>query len=164
MLCNPAVLWTCNAESVTACLQIALVLIDEVHLLNESGRGSSLEAGTVCRMKMVSKFPQMAGVSNTGTVSSFCQVQTAYQSYKQHCHTQRGLHLACNAMGMRTPRIAFRTCVLVTVKQGASLYYKFQHICTRLHAPVLWQLCQSDADSHSQCAICGCICNHSQCG
>jgi hypothetical protein len=43
--------------------QVALVLIDEVHLLNERGRGAALEAGVVCRIKMVSQFPEMAGVS-----------------------------------------------------------------------------------------------------
>lgn len=41
-------------------MQIGLVLLDEVHLLNESGRGSSLEAGCVCRIKAVAAFPEMA--------------------------------------------------------------------------------------------------------
>jgi ATP-dependent DNA helicase HFM1/MER3 len=41
-------------------LQIGLVLLDEVHLLNESGRGSSLEAGCVCRIKALAAFPEMA--------------------------------------------------------------------------------------------------------
>lgn len=36
------------------------MLIDEVHLLNEAGRGSALEAGCVCRIKAVAAFPQMA--------------------------------------------------------------------------------------------------------
>ncbi len=49
-------------------MQIALVLIDEVHLLNESGRGSSLEAGAVSRIKVVSQFPEMAGVSAVPTL------------------------------------------------------------------------------------------------
>jgi hypothetical protein len=43
------------------CLQIGLVLLDEVHLLNESGRGSSLEAGCVCRIKAVAALPEMTG-------------------------------------------------------------------------------------------------------
>lgn len=42
------------------CVQIGLVLLDEVHLLNESGRGSSLEAGCVCRIKAVAAFPEMS--------------------------------------------------------------------------------------------------------
>lgn len=42
-------------------LQIALVLIDEVHLLSE-GRGSCLEAGVVSRIKLVACKPEMAGV------------------------------------------------------------------------------------------------------
>lgn len=43
------------------CPQIGLVLLDEVHLLNESGRGSSLEAGCVCRIKAVAALPEMTG-------------------------------------------------------------------------------------------------------
>jgi ATP-dependent DNA helicase HFM1/MER3 len=39
---------------------MGLVLLDEVHLLNESGRGSSLEAGCVCRIKALAAFPEMA--------------------------------------------------------------------------------------------------------
>jgi hypothetical protein len=42
--------------------QMALVLIDEVHLLNESGRGSALEAGVVCRIKMVGRLKEMQQV------------------------------------------------------------------------------------------------------
>lgn len=38
-------------------------MIDEVHLLGESERGSALEAGVVSRIKMVSKFAEMKGVS-----------------------------------------------------------------------------------------------------
>lgn len=38
------------------------MLIDEVHLLNDS-RGSALEAGAVSRIKMVSQFREMEGVS-----------------------------------------------------------------------------------------------------
>ena len=41
--------------------QIALVCIDEVHLLNEA-RGSALEAGVVSRIKMVSSFREMQEV------------------------------------------------------------------------------------------------------
>lgn len=43
-------------------VQIALILIDEVHLLSES-RGSSLEAGVVSRIKMVATRQEMKGVS-----------------------------------------------------------------------------------------------------
>jgi hypothetical protein len=46
------------------CLQTNLVLIDEVHLLNEQGRGSSLEAGTVSRIKMVKAMPELRQVRN----------------------------------------------------------------------------------------------------
>jgi replicative superfamily II helicase len=42
-------------------LQIALVLIDEVHLLNES-RGAALEAGCISRIRMVSQLPEMKEV------------------------------------------------------------------------------------------------------
>lgn len=41
--------------------QIALVLVDEVHLLNES-RGSALEAGVVGRIKRVSQKQEMQEV------------------------------------------------------------------------------------------------------
>lgn len=42
-------------------LQIALVLVDEVHLLNES-RGSALEAGAIGRVKLVSQKLEMQQV------------------------------------------------------------------------------------------------------
>lgn len=42
--------------------QIALVLIDEVHLLNEPERGAALEAGVVSRIRMVARFSQMSEV------------------------------------------------------------------------------------------------------
>lgn len=45
-------------------MQIALVLIDEVHLLNES-RGSALEAGAVGRIKLVSRKQEMAQARGT---------------------------------------------------------------------------------------------------
>ncbi|KAG2449576.1 hypothetical protein HYH02_005109 [Chlamydomonas schloesseri] len=38
---------------------ISLVLIDEVHLLNETERGSALEAGVVSRFAMLATFPQL---------------------------------------------------------------------------------------------------------
>lgn len=42
-------------------VQVALLLIDEVHLLNDS-RGAALEAGVVSRIKLVSKLPSMQAV------------------------------------------------------------------------------------------------------
>lgn len=42
-------------------MQVALVLIDEVHLLNES-RGAALEAGVVSRIKMIGALPSMSEV------------------------------------------------------------------------------------------------------
>lgn len=42
--------------------QVALVLVDEVHLLNEAGRGSALEAGVISRIAMVSQVPAVAQV------------------------------------------------------------------------------------------------------
>lgn len=44
-------------------VQIALVLIDEVHLLNDS-RGSALEAGAIGRIKMVSQKQEMQQVTS----------------------------------------------------------------------------------------------------
>lgn len=48
-------------QSVLWCMQVALVLIDEVHLLNES-RGASLEGGVISRIKMIGALPSMAEV------------------------------------------------------------------------------------------------------
>lgn len=56
--------------------QIALVLVDEVHLLNEAGRGSALEAGCICRLKAIAALPEMAKV--TGVIATFfCQLLLA---------------------------------------------------------------------------------------
>jgi ATP-dependent DNA helicase HFM1/MER3 len=41
---------------------LALCLIDEVHFLGESGRGSSLEAGVVSRIRTVGQLPEMQQV------------------------------------------------------------------------------------------------------
>jgi hypothetical protein len=49
---------------------VSLVLIDEVHLLGEADRGSSLEAGVVSRIKSVAAFPEMKQV-RCCKVSSF---------------------------------------------------------------------------------------------
>lgn len=46
------------------------MLIDEVHLLNEAGRGSALEAGVISRIAMVSRFPTMAQVGRAPPISS----------------------------------------------------------------------------------------------
>jgi ATP-dependent DNA helicase HFM1/MER3 len=51
-------------------LQIALVLVDEVHLLNES-RGSSLEAGVISRIKLVGTLPEVKDVSMKSGIKSF---------------------------------------------------------------------------------------------
>jgi replicative superfamily II helicase len=48
-----------EALSIFLHVQIALVLIDEVHLLNES-RGAALEAGCISRIRMVSQLPEMS--------------------------------------------------------------------------------------------------------
>ena len=47
------------------------MLIDEVHLLNEPGRGASLEAGTVSRIKMLAGLPEMAGVGSLSHIHPF---------------------------------------------------------------------------------------------
>ncbi len=44
-----------------SCLQVALVLIDEVNMLSEN-RGSALETGTISRIKMVSSMKEMSEV------------------------------------------------------------------------------------------------------
>ncbi len=56
-------------------LQVALLLIDEVHLLNEN-RGAVLEAGVVSRIKMISSLRAMSEVESFFfvTYSTFCQV------------------------------------------------------------------------------------------
>lgn len=45
-------------------MQIALVLVDEVHVLNEC-RGSALEVGTISRIKMLSEDPDMKQVGRS---------------------------------------------------------------------------------------------------
>ena len=49
-------------------MQVALVLVDEVHLLNES-RGPALEAGVVSRIKMIGTLPSMSQVSLLGKLT-----------------------------------------------------------------------------------------------
>ena len=44
---------------------IALVLVDEVHLLNED-RGATLEVGVVSRIKMVARLPEMRAAPIAG--------------------------------------------------------------------------------------------------
>ena len=56
--------------------QIALVLVDEVHLLSES-RGSALEAGVIGRIKLVSQKPEMQEVSLHKTQP--CLLPKAYE-------------------------------------------------------------------------------------
>ncbi|KXZ47537.1 hypothetical protein GPECTOR_34g696 [Gonium pectorale] len=46
-------------KSATFLSDISLLLIDEVHLLNESERGSALEAGVVSRLLTLSAFPEL---------------------------------------------------------------------------------------------------------
>lgn len=73
---------------------MGLVLLDEVHLLNEVGRGSSLEAGCVCRIKAVAAFPELskahiaavrfvavsATIPNIGDVSGGCRLHAPVRS------------------------------------------------------------------------------------
>ena len=51
-----------------AAAQVALLLIDEVHLLNEN-RGAALEAGVVSRIKMISRLPTVQGVRMRAALS-----------------------------------------------------------------------------------------------
>lgn len=53
--------------------QIALVLVDEVHLLNES-RGSALEAGVVGRIKLVSQKQEMQEVGSDSKGCKWTQI------------------------------------------------------------------------------------------
>lgn len=60
-------------------LQIALVCIDEVHLLNEM-RGSALEAGVVSRVKMVSSFREMQEVTSYRHTKALLMQMTLFMS------------------------------------------------------------------------------------
>ena len=53
-----------RADTLLKRLQVSLVLIDEVHLLNES-RGASLEGGVVSRIKMIGALPSMREVTHS---------------------------------------------------------------------------------------------------
>jgi hypothetical protein len=64
--------------------QIALVLVDEVHLLNEAGRGSALEAGCICRLKAIAALPEMAKVGQS-TFNLFLQAATFWKGCEQYC-------------------------------------------------------------------------------
>ncbi len=62
MLCAyRCMLHVCMYICPTTHTQIALVMVDEVHLLGES-RGSCLEAGVIGRIKMISRFAALANV------------------------------------------------------------------------------------------------------
>jgi len=62
--------------------QIALVCIDEVHLLNEA-RGSALEAGVVSRIKMVSSFREMQEVCLCVALTHSIQIAEGHYAYLQ---------------------------------------------------------------------------------
>lgn len=62
IFCIELACWSARPILFPVCMQIALVLIDEVHLLNES-RGAALEAGCISRIRMVSQLPEMKQVS-----------------------------------------------------------------------------------------------------
>lgn len=68
-------------------LQIALVLVDEVHLLNEAGRGSSLEAGCICRLKAIAALPDMAKVGAQPASLSWQIIACVWGSNKNSCRT-----------------------------------------------------------------------------
>lgn len=81
--------------------QIALVLIDEVHLLHEAGRGSSLEAGTVCRIKMLAELPEMAAVRQQAQLPA-CPAALRCASPTQQAGSRR-LVLAPTPRPLATP-------------------------------------------------------------
>ena len=70
-------------------LQIALVLIDEVHLLSDS-RGVALETGVVSRIKMVSKDTGMQEVRSCALVLHSVQTEAQCQNTLASLSTQSG--------------------------------------------------------------------------
>ncbi len=58
--------------------EVALVMLDEVHLLGEQGRGSALEAGVVSRIKMISRLPDMAQVSVQSSTHNTCTTHALF--------------------------------------------------------------------------------------
>ena len=74
-------------------VQVALVLIDEVHLLNES-RGAALEAGVVSRIKMIGALHSMSEVcllsnwTNARARYAMCTYWVFASFFKAHvqCH------------------------------------------------------------------------------
>ena len=79
--CTYAVVSCLAINRQSSALQIALVLIDEVHLLAD-GRGMALETGVVSRIKMVSKDTGMQEVRS-------CALVFACTQFKQKLDAER---------------------------------------------------------------------------
>ena len=63
---------------------MALLLIDEVHLLNES-RGAALEAGVVSRIKMISSLQAMSEVGSKCPALSLIFCRLAAANHQNYC-------------------------------------------------------------------------------
>ncbi|DBB06327.1 TPA: Sec63 [Trebouxia sp. C0004] len=66
--------------------EVALVLIDEVHLLSEN-RGSALETGTISRVKMVSSMKEMSEVCLDSLLHSIIGMLTTWSAAQGHSHS-----------------------------------------------------------------------------
>lgn len=77
-------------------LQLGLILLDEVHLLNEAGRGSSLESGCVGRIKAVARMPELVEVGKP-----CCNVAQVANGFEQlpHCGSMLASGLGMSFQG-----------------------------------------------------------------
>ena len=100
----------CGHASSPVRARVPARLCRQVHLLHEEGRGACLEAGVVCRLKMLSGLPEMAGVRSSGPTDGgrglgVLRACGMYTAVLQRAHTR----LAPDRR-LPSPRCAFWRC------------------------------------------------------
>jgi hypothetical protein len=85
--------------------QITLVLVDEVHLLNEAGRGSALEAGCICRLKAIAALPEMAKVGTLCCSCSCKQLWFGRLCFSHSCALHCTLRFSCSCKQLHAAKV-----------------------------------------------------------